>query len=268
MSDYTASTIESQVGDIADFIAQEHAAAQKGVRNQLIMAGLIGVILIGYFFVWINPALDESTQPPKLAAEITAVINQNIPDVAGVIEAVLSDATPKLADFLANEVVDKGVPFIADKSRALLKDYVSGLTQLVDTEMTKAFEELVEQNEVAFTAAVKEPNSEKARRLFQPISDKMHGMLDQTRNAGEAKESIDKSLVALRNLNVRLESLAKLDPSKASRQDRLAQRLLSTWWKWMKRPDLDDVESKPIPAGSVPEESLVPIEAPPAPPTE
>jgi F0F1-type ATP synthase assembly protein I len=263
MSDYTASTIESQVGDIADFIDQEHQGAQKGVRNQLIMAGLISVILIGYFFVWINPALDASTKPPKLAAEITAVINQNVPDVAGVIEAVLSNATPKLADFVAGVVVDQGVPFITDKSREFLTEYISNLADVTEVRMNAAFAALLLDNKESFHSAVKEPNSEAATKLFQPVIEKMHTLLDQSRNKGEAKDHIDKAQIALHNLNLRLQKLAELDPGKASRQERLAQRLLSTWWKWMKKPDVADVESKPTPAGSVPTE---PIEAPPRPP--
>jgi hypothetical protein len=265
MNDYTASTIESQVGDIADFIAQEHQGAQKGVRNQLIMAGLISVILIGYFFVWINPALDASTEPPKLAAEITTLINQNVPDVAGVIEAVLSNATPKLADFVAGVVVDQGIPFITDKSREFLTEYIDDLADVTETRMNSAFTTLLKDNRDQFHAAVKEPNSEAASKIFQSVVDNMHTLLNQSRlEGGEAKDRIDKSQIALHNLNLRLQTLAKLDPSKASRKDRLAQRLLSTWWKWMKKPDVADVESKPTPAGSVPIEE--PIEAPPAPP--
>jgi len=267
MSEYNASTIENQVQDIAKFIESETEATRKGVRNQLVLAGLITVILIGYFFVWINPALDRNTQPPKLAAEISAVVNQNVPDVASMIEVVLQDATPELADFIADTVVKEGVPFVVQKSREFLVSYIEDLAELSEERLGKAFDVLLSDNRSTFEAAVKEPNHEKATKLFQPVSDKMHAMLNNTRNEGEAKAKIESAQTALHNMNVRLKSLSTKDPKKQTRREQMASRMLSTWWSWLKKPSVSDADSKPIPAGQGNTSTGTPIEAPPAPPT-
>ena len=99
MTEYNASTLEEQVDDLCDFIANEDDNTAKRVKILLIALGVIGLLLTGSF-AYSNSQLRETTEPETLAKTIYVTLDTQKHVFAKQIKQVLTEATPELARFI------------------------------------------------------------------------------------------------------------------------------------------------------------------------
>ncbi len=248
MTDYTASTLEEQVQEITDYINHEADSAAKSVRTQLIVLAVVSLILVGYFAI-LNTQIKDFTEPESLAKQAAILIDDNVPDLAGMIEGVMNDVSPQVADFISNQAVQQGVPFLVDKSEKFLDTYINTMTKETAGYMDGAFNDIVRDNKESLAEAIeKEQTGDDPSNALKPLREKLHATFtDQTTGKRtEAGESVDKSLIALRNLNKRLNELATADPDKLDRKGKMSSRLLRTYWNWVgHRPEDAGIDDKP-----------------------
>lgn len=238
-----ATSVEEQVKKLTEFVKAEAVAAKKAVKMQMIVTAVFTLILVGYFLV-LNSQVKKYTQPKVLATAAADVIKNGIPDLAKMLEGVMNDATPQLADFLSKKAVKEGVPYLVKRSQNMLEGYIHTMSKMTSEYMDKAFSDVVTSNKDSLRQSMKEqPGGDEPSAALKPLRDKMSAIfVDQTTGKpSEARQSIDKSLIALKNLNKRLKKLAASDPSRRDRKEQLGSRILSTYWQWIHRPKLDDI---------------------------
>ncbi len=257
MTEYTASTLDEQVQEITDYINHEADSAAKSVRTQLIVLAVVSLILIFYFWI-LNKQIKDFTEPESLAQQAAILIDDNIPDLAGMIEGVMNDVSPQVADFISKQAVQQGVPYLVDKSEKFLDNYIDNMTSETAAYMDGAFNDVITDNKESLQEAIaNEQSGDDPSQALKPLREKLHATFtDQTTGKrSEAGVAVDKSLVALTNLNRRLDELASLDPTKMDRKQKMSSRLLRTYWRWVgHRPEdagVDDAPSGPVGADTV-----------------
>lgn len=253
MVDYNASTLEEQVQEISDFVHNEADTAAKAVRMSLIMLILVSLILVVYFWI-LHSQVRQVTEPEELAKHAAVLIDENIPDIAGILENLLDDSAPQLADFISNQALDQGVPFMVAKSENFLTGYIDDMTKQTAGYMEKAFDDVLVTNKDSIEAAIKEEQTgDDPSNALRPLRDRMHATFtDQTTGKRtEAGEKIDKTLIALKNINTRLAAMAQKDPSDLNRTEQMGARLLRAHWNWMhhRKPEAAGTEASDEPVG-------------------
>jgi hypothetical protein len=248
MTEYNASTLEEQVDDLCDFIANEDTGTEKKVRISLIALGVIGLLLVGSF-AYSNAQLREITEPETLAKHLFVSLDSQKSAFANQLKKVLVDTTPELARFIRKSVIEEGVPYLATKSEALLSAYMDELIVMTRGHLETAFHEVVQENQDTIRAAVRqeERSSDWPSNALRPMREKLHAQLIATTDAGkptEANNAIQKSLIALKNLNQRLKKLAGKKQSKMTRQERLGSRLINVFWQYTQSRKPSEVDSK------------------------
>ena len=247
MAEYKASTLEEQVDELCDFVANEDDGTEKRVRILLIALGVVGLILTGSF-AYSNSQLRELTEPETLAKRLYVTMDAQKNTFARQLKQVLIEATPELARFIRVQVIDEGVPYLAQKSEQVLNEYMDELITLTRAQLEIAFDEVVRDNRDTIRAAVtqEERSADWPATALRPMRDKLHDRL--TSNADgkptETGNAIQKNLVALRNLNKRLKKLSGKKLSKMSRQERLTSRLLNVFWQYSQSRKPSEVDSK------------------------
>lgn len=242
MSDYTASRIEDQIKELAEFVHGEADIATKSIRSQLIVLVVVLVVL-GIYGVILNKIIDEATEPQTVATTVAVLVDANMPDIAGTIEQVLDSATPEIADFISNKVLKEGVPFMVGKAEGFLLGYVDTMTKETAGHMDTAFNDVIAESKDSLGEAIDNPQTgDDPSQALRPLRDKLHAsFVDQTTGKKtEAGESIAKSLIALRNLNRKLGNLAAADPAKMGKSEAMGAKLLKTYWQYMHHTKAQD----------------------------
>ena len=245
---YEASALDEQVKGIVAYVNKEADAARKSVRTQFVVLAIIGLILVGYFAV-ANSWMRDVTEPAELAKEAGKLLDDNVPDLAESLEKLVRESTPQVADFISKQAVEQGVPFIVGRSEAYLVGYIGQMTGETAVLMEDAFDKVLAENRESIREAIKEKRAgDEPSQALQPLRDRLHAAFrDQTTGKHtEAGQKIDKSLTALRNLNLRLNALATKKPEAMDRKEQMASRLLQTYWRFIKTNktpglDVDDV---------------------------
>ncbi len=249
MGQFNATDAQGQIQGLANYVTAEAAASKKGVRNQLILTAVVLLILVGYFLI-LNSQVKKITEPKELAKTAAVFIDDNIPDVAKMLESMLNDVAPKVADFVGNKAVKEGVPYLVKRSENMLDGYIDTMTRTSAEYMDTAFSDLVTSNKESLLAALKEqPAEDEPSKAFKPMRDNLHRTFTEQTNGqpSEAKRSIDRSLTALKNLNNRLRKLASADPASMNRKEALGTRILQTYWQFLHKPKPEDHGYTPPP---------------------
>lgn len=240
--------LEPDVRDLADFVNDEAAAARKSVKTQLIVLAIVSLVLIAYFAL-ANSWVKRVTEPEELAKQGAILLDDNIPSLALTLEGVLKAASPQVADFISKQAVQQGVPFMVKRSEDGLSGYIDSMTAQTATYMEAAFKDVLVDNKESVREAIDAAESEEGEpsMALKPLRDRLHAnFVDQTTGQPTpAKQKIDKTLVALKNINRKLKNLSKKDPNDLSRKEQMGSRLLKTYWRYMRSPTDGSYDKRP-----------------------
>lgn len=235
MSEYSASSLDEQVQELADFINHEADEANRSVRLQVVLLAVVSIVLSTNFAV-LSSQISKATEPEELAKQAAVLIDDNIPDIAGMIEEVMNDTTPQVALFISKQAVDEGVPYLTQRSEGFLSTYVDEMTTHTADKMDAAFNDIVTTHKESLREAIVTGQSgNEPSRALKPLRDQLHATFqDQTTGRPtEAATKVNKSLIALQNLNLRLVTLATAPADSLDRKQQMSARLLRIYWKWM-----------------------------------
>ena len=242
MAEFNASSLTDQIQELTDYINDEAASATKSVRSAWVMLIVVCAIL-GIYFIVIHGQVETATEPEVLAKEAAIFLDDNIPDVAGMMEDVINDSAPQVADFIANKFTQQAVPYLVQRAEEALDGYIHNMAGETAGYMEGAFNDVLTNNKEAIEAAIdEERGGDEPSQALRPLRDQLHTVFtDQTSGRRtEAGRSVDKSLIALRNLNRRLNEMATVDPDSLDRRDAMGSRLLRTYWQWLHHTNPDD----------------------------
>ncbi len=258
MRQYNATTLEDQVKDLAEFIEREAVDSKKAIKTQLIILGVVSLILLAYFMI-LNGEIRKATEPKELAKQAAVIVDDNVPDLGQMLEDVLNESTPQVAQFIGTQAIKQGIPFLVDQSEAVLSEYMTASTRETANWLDAAFQQLLQENKAVFIEMLKSENLQGAaldsRLVMKPLLAELrktfHNNADQSET--EARVAVRQSLVALHNINARLKRLASMDPEEMTAREAKSARLLRTWWKWQRARTSADIESIPLPSPKAPE---------------
>ena len=239
---------KDEIRELAQFVSEEAHRTRTSVRNQLIILGAVTLLLIGYF-AFLNSKLSQLTEPQYLAKHMVISIDDNVPEFGKLVEIVLTDSAPKVADFITDKVLQEGIPFLVKRSEDLLTMYIKTLSQSTADNLSVAFSEVVKNNKDAIQKSAEEgvKSDDWPANALRPLRDNLHARLKTNKATGkrtEAMDAIAKSEIALRNLNKRLQALASKNPDNLTRKEQLGSRLLKVYWRYNNSRGPSDVESK------------------------
>ena len=258
MRQYNATTLEDQVQDLAEFIEREATESKKAIKMQLIILGVVSLVLIAYFMI-LNGQIQKATEPKELAKQAAVLVDDNVPNLGQMLEDILNESTPQVAQFIENEAIEQGVPFVVKQFEGVLGNYMADTTKETARWLDTAFQQLLKENKAVFIEALKSENLQGAAQdpklALKPVLAEFHKTFDKQASSAdsEARVAVRQSLVALRNINSRLKHLASVDPSQLSAREAKSARLLRTWWKWQRTRSAEDVDSLPVQNPSTPQ---------------
>ena len=137
---------------------------------------------------------------------------------------------------------------VTDAVTALLKDYSRELTGYGTLAVTQVFQEIVRDHRAALAAAATQgevplysPNEiagDLATLIEKELGKRLSEQPEETLSA-----KLEKSLVALKNINTELERMS--NAKRTTREDDLGRKLITTWWTFLNRHEnSDDAQTK------------------------
>ncbi len=84
MTEFNASSLTDQIQELTSYVNNEADSARKSVRSSIVMMVVVSAILAIYFIV-IQGYVKSATEPVVLAKEAAIFIDDNIPDIAGML---------------------------------------------------------------------------------------------------------------------------------------------------------------------------------------
>ena len=247
--------------DLQKYLEQESADAERGFKIGVIALVVIAVVLVAYF-QWLKSAVAEMTEPGNVAALITGEVRRNIPAATNALKKGLSESAPDVIEAVVDTVLMETVPALRSGAEALFRDYSRELTTLGVEASGKVFESVVKESKDELRAKM---SSDPGMYTTSSLASDLQGFIDREmdkRLNSMPEESmglkLNQSLVALRNINGRLRSMAS--GKGKTRKDELGRRLIATWWTMLSSLEPDktaaekmlDSRLKPLthPAGS------------------
>jgi hypothetical protein len=243
-----------------DYLEQEIASAERGFKTGAIALVVIAIILVVYF-QWLKARVTEMTEPGNIAALVESELRRSIPDVRDSMKTSLKRSAPELIAFVADTVVGNTVPMLRAAVEKLFKDYSRELVLLGVEATEKIFEQLIKENKDALRLRISAaPGMFTTERLVDDLDAMIQREL-ATRLNTEPEETVgfklNQSLVALRNINSRLQEMAS--QRNLSRKDLLGKKLITTWWTLLQNLEPDktaaekmlDARMKPLSPESI-----------------
>ncbi len=220
-----------------EYLETEVEQAAKSFKLGLISMALITVLMLGYFH-WLKSATAEILEPQNLANVMVSEVRRNMPAARDTLEKELTAAAPAVVTFITQAVMDEALPMVKDAVTALLKDYSRELTGYGTLAVTQVFQEIVRDHRDALTRAATQ--GEVAQYSPNEIAADLSTLIEKElgKRISEVPEEtlaakLDKSLVALKNINTELQRLSKA--KRVSREDELGRKLITTWWTFLNR---------------------------------
>lgn len=230
-----------------DYLESEVEEAKKSFKLGLISMALITVLIFGYFH-WLKGAAAEILEPNNLANVMVSEVRRNMPAARDTLEKELSAAAPAVVTFITQAVLDEALPMVTDAVTALLKDYSRELTGYGTLAVTQVFQEIVRDHRAALARAAGE--GEVAQYSPNEIAADLASLIEKElgkRISEQPEETLaaklEKSLVALKNINTELERMS--NAKRVTREDELGRKLITTWWTFLNRHESsDDAQTK------------------------
>jgi hypothetical protein len=230
-----------------EYLEAEVEEARKSFKLGLISMGIITVMIFGYFH-WLKSAAEEILEPNNLANVMISEVRRNLPVARDTLEKELTAAAPAVVTFITQAVMDEALPMVTDAVTALLKDYSRELTGYGTLAVTQIFQEIVRDHRDALSRSADQgavaqysPNeiaADLATLIEKELGKRISEQPEETLSA-----KLEHSLTALKNINTELERLS--NAQRASREDELGRKLITTWWTFLNRHDSgDDAQTK------------------------
>ena len=225
--------------EMSDYLEQEVAALDRSFKLGVGAMLVLTVVLIGYF-QWLKGMVEEITTPESLSTVVVSEVKRNLPAARLSLEQNLTAAAPDVIGFIAEGVLDEALPLMTDSARALFRDYSRELAGYGRLAVLQSFEAIVKDHRAALAKAkaTAEPGMYTPDVISQNLSKTLDAELGN-RITDTPRESLanklDDSVVALRNINRKLQSMSK--QGKLTRKEELGRKLITTWWTFLNRSD-------------------------------
>ncbi len=239
MSDRT----EEQI--LADYLKAETEDNLKSAKYGTIMFAILVVVVFGYF-QWLKSALNDVMQPEALAISLVHEIDNKIPTMTESLETNIKDVLPRVAKYTMDTVVDKSIPAMRMQAEDYLGKHSDSLVEFTSQMGDEVFVAVLRQkrDEIKAKNPAEGLEPDKAKLvtdLKAAIKLEMTSGLNQKLTEGSEEDAdqesaaakLQKSQVALRNINARLNALAENnDPN---RTQALNKRIIGAWWNWLQK---------------------------------
>ncbi len=217
--------------DISDYLTAEIAAGEKSYRFGLIGLGIVALLLIVYF-QWLSGQVKEITSPGNVAAVALTTVRSNIPSVRDSLKKNLKQSAPELVQFVSDTVLDKTVPMLRGVVEGLFREYSRELTHFGVEATAKVFEEIIKEQKDELRERISlAPGVYTTEQLISDLDGFIAREFVRRLNDSPTETTafkLKQSAVALRNINARLQSMAKAAPN--TKKDALGRKLITTWW--------------------------------------
>ena len=230
-----------------DYLELETAQAERSFRVGLITLALIGVMLIAYF-QWLKVQVREITNPTNMATLAVSEVRRQLPGARDALEQQLKIATPEIIRYVADRVLNESVPMMRQGVEALFRQYSREITHFGVEASAKVFESLVKDNkdELKARASIAPgqfTSDNFVTELDRVIQNELGRRLTDTPTES-ASFMMSRSLVALNNINARLQQIAST--KNMSRHDELGRKLITTWWTLLQRPEVENSQAEKL----------------------
>jgi hypothetical protein len=244
--------------DLHNYMEQEIASAARGFKTGIIVLVVLVVVLIAYF-QWLKSAVADMIEPGNVAALVTNELRRNIPTASNALKSGLTASAPDVIDAVVNTVLENAVPTMRRAIEDMFQDYARELTHFGVEATAKIFEGIVkDQKELLRERISSAPGLYTSEKIVADLQSYIDRELHKRLNTVPEETTqlkLNQSLVALRNINARLQTMAT---GKAkSRKDELGRRLITTWWSV-----LNDLEPDKTAAEKMLETTKMPVTAP------
>ena len=243
--------------NLQSYMEQEIASGERGFKTGIIVLIVVVVVLVAYF-QWLKSAVADMLEPGNVAALVTNEVRRNIPTASNALKTSLSESAPDVIDAVVDAVLLNTVPTMRRTVEGMFQDYARELTTLGVEATEKIFEGIVKDQKDLLRERISSApglyTSEKIVADLQAFIDReLHKRLN-TVPEETMQLKLNQSLIALRNINGRLQAMAT---GKAkSRKDELGRRLITTWWSVLSNLEPDrtaaekmlDATKKPVTA--------------------
>jgi hypothetical protein len=229
---------EQNYNDIQSYIKEQTDKANKRFRTGLVVRSVAVVVACGYL-VFLNGQTGEMLEEENLATIIVSEAKHSVPMISNTMKQTLADLVPQIVGQGIDLIIDESVPRLQAEATALFDDYTDELVSYGSMQGVDVFEEVVKHHKDTLAARAKQEQGwYTTDRIAAEISMDMErriGMHMTNRYNLQGQESgadkLDKSYVALRNLNDRLKGLASSE--NPTRKEVLGRRFISSWWNVM-----------------------------------
>ncbi len=238
---------------VQGYLEQEIAAGERSAKIGMIGLIVVAIILVCYF-QWLRGTITEITEPGNIAALMMSEVKRNIPAAREATKDGLRQGAPQLVSSVVDTVLDKAIPSMRAAVDGLFRDYARELTTLGVESTGKVFEEIVKEHSDELRAKISiEPGMYTTENLVKDLEGlvkrefvtRLNSIPEETAGA-----KLRASLVALRNINARLRTLAQKSDT---RTDELGRKLITTWWSMLQNLEPDKsaaekmMEGRPMP---------------------
>jgi hypothetical protein len=230
--------MSEQYTDIQSYLKEQTDKSNKRFRTGLMVRALAVVVACGYL-VFLNGQTGEMLEEENLATIVVSEAKHSVPVISSTMKQTLADAAPQIVGEGIDLIIDESVPRLQVEATALFDDYTDELASYGSTQGVDVFEEIVKHHKDTLAARAKQEEGwYTSDRIAAEISadlERRIGMHMTNRYNLQGQESgadkLEKSYVALRNLNDRLKSMAASDSP--TRKQVLGRRFISSWWNVM-----------------------------------
>lgn len=230
-----------------EYLELEIVQAERAFRVGLITLTIICAVLIAYF-QWMKVQVREITNPSNMATLAVSEVRRQLPGARDALEQQLKLATPEIIRYVANRVLNESVPMMRRGVEALFREYSREITHFGVEASAKIFESLVKENKDELKARASIASglftSDNFVREFDRVIQTELGKRLTDTPTESASFMLSRSLVALNNINARLQQMAS--SKNMTRHDELGRKLITTWWTLLQKVEVENSESEKL----------------------
>mgnify|MGYP001409176552 CR=1 FL=1 len=224
-----------------EYLELEISQAERSYRVGVVTLCIICAFLVAYF-QWLKSQVREITSPTNLATLAVSEVRRQLPGARDALEQQLTLAAPEIIRYVADKVVNESVPLMRQGIEGLFRDFSKEITLYGVEASAKVFETLVVDSKDDLRERIsvgpgRFTSDNFVEGLDRIIQQELGQRLTDT-PVESANFAMSRSLVALNNINARLQEMATT--KNMSRHDELGRRLISTWWTLLQRSEAED----------------------------
>ncbi|MCG3172705.1 MAG: hypothetical protein GMKNLPBB_00860 [Myxococcota bacterium] len=211
--------------DARTYLEQETTAAERSFRVALIAFAIVAIVILIYF-AWMKSMIKEAIQPENLAVTVVGAVRGNLPEVRKNVQEEFSEALPGMIQQFADSLLQQGIPMVRTMGVDMFKDFSGELIKFSSNAANQVFESVLKSDSNNLRKQLKTNPAAIELAIANEMGSAMKTALQSDAGAG-----LSKSLVALKNINAKLQAMAKKQGG--TKQEELGRKLISSWWSYL-----------------------------------